>query len=152
VTSPLNDEDYLRLALEQAAQAAAAGEVPVGAVVVRDGLVIATGQNRTIRDHDPTAHAEVVALRNAGVVIGNYRLGECEIYSTLEPCAMCAGAMIHARVRRVVYGASDPKAGADGSVLHVLQHDRRNHRVQVTRGILAGDCGLILREFFAVRR
>ncbi len=152
MTSPLNDEDYLRLALEQAAQAAAAGEVPVGAVVVRDGLVIATGQNRTIRDHDPTAHAEVVALRNAGVVIGNYRLGECEIYSTLEPCAMCAGAMIHARVRRVVYGASDPKAGADGSVLHVLQHDRRNHRVQVTRGILAGDCGLILREFFAVRR
>jgi tRNA(adenine34) deaminase len=152
VTATQQDEEFVRLALQQAAEAAAAGEVPVGAVVVRDGILIATGQNRTIRDHDPTAHAEVVALRAAGVAIGNYRLGECEIYSTLEPCAMCAGAMIHARLRRVVYGASDPKAGADGSVLHVLQHDKRNHRVQVTRGVLADDCGLILREFFAVRR
>jgi tRNA(adenine34) deaminase len=152
VTEANQDEYFLRMALQQAAEAAASGEVPVGAVVVKDGTVIARGQNRTIRDHDPTAHAEVVALRAAGVALENYRLSECEMYSTLEPCAMCAGAMIHARLRRVVYGASDPKAGADGSVQQVLRHDRRNHRILVTSGVLAEDCGQILREFFAARR
>lgn len=146
------DEQYLRIALEQARSAAAAGEVPIGAVIVSDGKVIATGQNRAIRDNDPTAHAEIVALRAAGVALKNYRLSECDLYSTLEPCPMCAGAMVHARLRRVVYGARDPKAGADGSVQQVLRHDRSNHRPQVTTGVLADECGQVLRDFFASRR
>jgi tRNA(adenine34) deaminase len=146
------DVAWLRLALQQAASAAAAGEVPIGAVIVRDGTVVAVGENRAIRDNDPTAHAEIVALRAAGAALKNYRLSDCEIYSTLEPCPMCAGAMLHARLRRVVYGARDPKAGADGSVLQVLRNDRSNHRPQVTHGLLADECGKLLRDFFASRR
>jgi len=152
LTQSEQDAHYLRLALQQAAAGAAAGEVPVGAVIVCNGQVVALGQNRVIRDSDPTAHAEVVAMRAAGAAIGNYRLNDCELYATLEPCAMCAGAMVHARLRRVVYGARDPKAGSDGSVLNVLQHGRSNHRVQVTSGLLAEECGQVLREFFAARR
>lgn len=146
------DAAFLRLALAQAASAAAAGEVPVGAIVVRQGVVIAAGENRAIRDNDPTAHAEIVALRAAGAALKNYRLSDCEMYSTLEPCPMCAGAMLHARLRRVIYGASDPKAGADGSVQQVLRNDRSNHRLDVTSGVLAEECGQILRDFFAARR
>jgi tRNA(adenine34) deaminase len=152
MNSPEKDAEYLRLALQQAASAAQAGEVPIGAVVVCDGRVVAVGENRAIRDNDPTAHAEIVALRAAGVAIKNYRLSECDLYSTLEPCPMCAGAMVHARLRRVVYGARDPKAGADGSVQQVLQHDRSNHRPRVTSGVLAEECGQVLRDFFASRR
>jgi tRNA(adenine34) deaminase len=120
------------LALEQARQAAAAGEVPVGAVVVKDGQVIATGRNAPIASHDPTAHAEVVALREAARVLGNYRLEGCTLYVTLEPCAMCSGAMLHARVDRVVFGAADPRTGVAGSVLNLFDHTQLNHQTQVT--------------------
>jgi tRNA(adenine34) deaminase len=146
------DEHFLLLALEQAKAAATAGEVPIGAVLVRDGEVIAAGQNRVIRDNDPTAHAEIVALREAGRVLGNYRLTGCDLYVTLEPCAMCAGAMMHARLGRLVYGAPDPKGGADGSVLEVLNHPRSNHQIEVVRDVLADESGSLLREFFAARR
>jgi tRNA(adenine34) deaminase len=147
-----SSEHFLRLALEQARAAAAAGEVPIGAVLIHNGEVLATGQNRVIRDSDPTAHAEIVVLREAGRILGNYRLNGCELYATLEPCAMCAGAMMHARLARVVYGASDPKAGGDGSVLQVLNHPRSNHRISVERGVLSEECGSLLREFFDARR
>jgi tRNA(adenine34) deaminase len=151
-THTYSDEHFLRLALDQAKSAAEAGEVPIGAVLVHNGEVIATGQNRVIRQSDPTAHAEIVALREAGRILDNYRLTGCELYVTLEPCAMCAGAMMHARLARLVYGASDSKAGADGSVLQVLNHPRSNHQISVERGLLAEDCGSLLREFFAARR
>jgi tRNA(adenine34) deaminase len=151
-THTYSDEHFLRLALDQAKAAAEAGEVPIGAVLVHNGEVIATGQNRVIRQSDPTAHAEIVALREAGRILDNYRLTGCELYVTLEPCAMCAGAMMHARLSRLVYGASDSKAGADGSVLQVLNHSRSNHQISVERGLLAEDCGSLLREFFAARR
>lgn len=147
-----SDERFLRLALEQAKAAAEAGEVPIGAVLVHNGEVIATSQNRVIRDSDPTAHAEIVALREAGRILGNYRLNGCELYVTLEPCAMCASAMMHARLARLVYGAPDPKAGADGSVLQVVNHPRSNHQISVERGVLGEECGSLLREFFASRR
>jgi len=125
----------------------------VGAIVVDgNGTVVARGQNRVIRDHDPTAHAEIVALRAAGVALGNYRLIGCTLYVTLEPCAMCAGAMVHARIARLVFGTCDPKAGAVGSVLEVLNHPRLNHRVQVTAGVLAEECGAMLSGFFQSRR
>ena len=150
---PSNDETFLRTALEQAQLAADAGEVPVGAVIVGpDGDVLARGQNRVLRDSDPTAHAEMVALREAGKALGNYRLEGCALYVTLEPCAMCAGAMIHARIARLVYGAADPKAGAAGSVLSVLNHPQLNHQIQVTSGALAEECGEMLRQFFRQRR
>jgi tRNA(adenine34) deaminase len=150
---PSNDETFLRTALEQAQLAADAGEVPVGAVIVGpDGDVLARGQNRVLRDSDPTAHAEMVALRAAGRALGNYRLEGCTLYVTLEPCAMCAGAMIHARIARLVYGAADPKAGAAGSVLSVLNHPQLNHQIQVTSGALAEECGEMLRQFFRQRR
>ena len=145
-------EAYLRHALEQAALAAAAGEVPVGAILVHEGRIVARGQNRVLRDVDPTAHAEIVALRAAASALGNYRLTECELYVTLEPCAMCAGAMIHARLGALTYGADDPKAGAAGSVLSVLNHPLLNHRMKVTGGVLAEECGEILRQFFRSRR
>ena len=147
------DETWLRLAIVEAEQAQAAGEVPIGAVILHpDGSILARGQNRVIRDHDPTAHAEVIALRNAGQALGNYRLEGCTLYVTLEPCAMCAGAMIHARIARLVFGATDPKAGAVGSVLSVLNHPQLNHRIELAGGVLAEECGGLLRSFFQVRR
>jgi tRNA(adenine34) deaminase len=148
----MNDEAFMQAALEEASQAAAAGEVPIGAVAVRQGEIVARGQNRVLRDIDPTAHAEIVAMRAAAYTIGNYRLLDCELYVTLEPCAMCAGAMIHARLARLIYGAADPKAGAVGSVLEVLNHPRLNHKMPVTGDILAEECGAILKEFFRLRR
>jgi tRNA(adenine34) deaminase len=146
------DEILMRAALAEAQAAANAGEVPIGAVAVIGGAIVARGQNRVLRDLDPTAHAEVVAIRAAAQAIGNYRLLDCELYVTLEPCAMCAGAMIHARLARLVYAAQDPKAGAAGSVLEVLNHPRLNHRMQVTPGVLAEECGELLRGFFRERR
>ena len=143
---------FLRDAMEQARLAEASGEVPVGAVVVHAGAVIGVGRNRVITDSDPTAHAEIVALRAAGAALGNYRLEECTLYSTLEPCAMCAGAILHARIHRLVYAAADPKAGACGSVLEVMNHPRLNHRVEVSAGLLAEECGAMLTSFFRRRR
>ena len=151
-----HDEAAMRLALDQAQNAWLVGEVPVGAVVVRDSpagrQVVATGYNRPITDHDPTAHAEIVALRHAAKLLGNYRLPECEVYVTLEPCAMCAMALLHARVKRVVYGAVDPKAGAAGSVIDVFGSAALNHHTRVEGGVLAEASGTVLRSFFAERR
>jgi tRNA(adenine34) deaminase len=146
------DETLMRAALEEARAAAEAGEVPIGAVAVVGGDIVARGQNRVLRDTDPTAHAEIVAVRGAAKAVGNYRLVDCELFVTLEPCAMCAGAMIHARLGRLVFGASDPKAGAAGSVLEVLNHPRLNHQMTVTSGVLADECGELLRQFFRERR
>ena len=143
---------WMQEALAEARAAAGDGEVPVGAVVLYRGELVGRGQNRVLRDADPTAHAEIVAMRAAARAMNNYRLTDCELYVTLEPCAMCAGAMIHARLRRLVYAASDPKAGAAGSVLEVLNHPRLNHQIQITNGILAEDCGEVLRKFFRERR
>ena len=139
-------------ALAEARAAADAGEVPIGAAVVHEGAVIARGQNRVLRDIDPTAHAEIVAMRAAATALSNYRLNGCTLYVTLEPCAMCAGAMIHARVDRLVFAASDPKAGACGSVLSVLNHPRLNHQMQVEQGIAADEAAELLRSFFKERR
>ncbi len=152
VIQPANDVEYLQMALSQAREAAAAEEVPVGAVVVLQGRVIGIGQNYVLRTNDPTAHAEVVALRAAAAAIDNYRLVGCTLYSTLEPCSMCAGAMLHARISRLVFAASDPKAGAAGSVLSVLNHPRLNHQVELTGGILAEESAAILQAFFRSRR
>ena len=146
------DMDAMQAALDEARQAEEAGEVPIGAVAVYDGAIIARGQNRVLRDNDPTAHAEIVALRAAAVALGNYRLNGCTLYVTLEPCAMCAGAMIHARIDRLVYAAADPKAGAAGSVLAVLNHPKLNHQMQVEQGILADEAADLLRSFFRERR
>jgi len=146
------DETYLQLAIEQARLAAEAGEVPVGAIVVYEGAVIASGRNSVLSDLDPTAHAEIIALRAAAQHLRNYRLTDYELYTTLEPCSMCAGAIIHARISRLVYGASDPKAGAAGSVLDVINHPQLNHQLQVTSGVLAEECGDLLRAFFRERR
>lgn len=148
----MTDLDFMRLALEQARAAAAAGEVPVGAVVVRDGQVIASGHNQPVGAADPTAHAEIVALRRAAQALGNYRLDGCELYVTLEPCAMCSGAMLHARLKRVVYGAADPKTGAAGSVTDLFGQQALNHQTQVTGGVLAQECGAVLADFFRTRR
>lgn len=139
-------------ALRSAQRALEAGEVPVGAVVVCDGRVIARGWNRNLTDNDPTAHAEIVALREAGNQLGNYRLADCELFATIEPCAMCAGALVHARIRRLVYGADDPKAGAVHSVLEVINHPSLNHKMEIRGGILAGKSAEILQEFFRKRR
>ncbi len=146
------DEHAMRIALDQARNAWLVGEVPVGAVIVRDGQVIATGYNRPITEHDPTAHAEIVALRHAAMLLRNYRLPDCELYVTLEPCAMCAMALLHARFKRVVYGAADPKTGAAGSVADLFAEPRLNHHTRLVGGVLADDCGRMLREFFAERR
>lgn len=146
------DESYLQLAIDQARQAAEAGEVPVGAVVVYDGEVVGAGQNFVLRTLDPTAHAEIVAIRAAAARLNNYRLTGCDLYTTLEPCSMCAGAMIHARIARLVYGAADPKAGAAGSVLAVVNHPQLNHQMLVIPGILADESGELLRSFFRERR
>ena len=142
----------MRIALDQAQNAWLVGEVPVGAVILRDGQVIATGYNRPITEHDPTAHAEIVALRHAATLLGNYRLPECELFVTLEPCAMCAMALMHARFKRVVFGAADPKTGAAGSVVDLFAESRLNHHTQVTGGVLADECAKVLRDFFAERR
>jgi len=147
-----SDIDFMRAALAEARAATEAGEVPIGAVAVVNGEIVARGQNRVLRDLDPTAHAEIVALRKAARTIANYRLTNCELFVTLEPCAMCAGAIIHARLKRLVYGAHDPKAGAAGSVLEVLNHPRLNHQMEVTAGMLKEECGELLREFFRQRR
>jgi tRNA(adenine34) deaminase len=146
------DETFMRLALDQAHNAWALAEVPVGAVVVKDGQVLATGFNQPIGNSDPTAHAEIQAMRAAADLLGNYRLGHCEIYVTLEPCAMCAGAMQHARIKRLVFGASDPKTGACGSVVDLFSEPKLNHHTQVRGGVLAADSGRLLSQFFAERR
>ena len=148
----MTDTDYMQAALELAAQAAAAGEVPVGAVVVKDGQIIGRGSNAPIGRHDPTAHAEVQAMRDAAQHLGNYRLVGCSLYVTLEPCAMCSGAIQHARIARLVYGASDPKTGACGSVVDLMNESRLNHHTEVTGGVMAEQCGAILSAFFAGRR
>jgi tRNA(adenine34) deaminase len=146
------DEFWMEEAIRAAQRALDMGEVPVGAVVVCDDKVVGRGWNRNLADSDPTAHAEVVALREAGKNVGNHRLGECELFATIEPCPMCAGAMVHARLKRLVYGADDPKAGAVHSVLQVLNHPGLNHRMEVGGGVLAGKCAELLQEFFRSRR
>ena len=144
--------DFMQAALALAANAADNGEVPVGALVVRDGEIIGRGQNSMIARNDPTAHAEILALRDAARRIGNYRLVDCELFVTLEPCAMCAGAMMHARIARVMFGASDPKTGACGSVVDLFAEQRLNHHAEVTGGLLADTCAQQLKDFFALRR
>lgn len=147
-----SDERWMAAALAEAAAAREAGEVPVGAVVVRNGQVIARGQNRNLRDHDPSAHAEIVAMREAGRLLGNHRLEGCELFVIIEPCAMCAGAMVHARLKRLVYGARDPKAGAVESVIPVLNHPKLNHQMEITGGVLEEECSQMLRNFFRAKR
>ena len=146
------DITHLREAIAEAQAAETNGEVPVGAVVVHADKIIGRGQNRVLRDNDPTAHAEIVALREAGRALKNYGLEDCTLNATLEPCAMCAGAILHARITRLVYAASDPKAGACGSVLSVMNHPQLNHKVEVTSGLLADECGALLTNFFLKRR
>jgi tRNA(adenine34) deaminase len=150
--SQVDDEFWMRKALQLAQHAESLGEVPVGAVLVKDNQLVAEGWNQPITSHDPTAHAEIVAMRQAGRQLQNYRIVDTVLYVTLEPCVMCAGALIHARVKRVVYGASDPKAGADESVFNLLQDDRFNHRIEVTGGVLAVECGQMLSQFFQAKR
>ncbi|MDX1914917.1 MAG: tRNA adenosine(34) deaminase TadA [Methylophilus sp.] len=145
-------QQYMQIALDLAQQAALKGEVPVGAIVVRDGIIIGRGCNAPIGMHDPTAHAEIIAMRDAAKNIGNYRLVDCTLYVTLEPCAMCAGAMQHARISRLVYGASDPKTGACGSVINLMAEATLNHHTKVESGILAEACGALLSSFFKARR
>jgi tRNA(adenine34) deaminase len=148
----MSDEDYMRLALEQAHIAGSLGEVPVGAIVVCDGEVVGRGFNRPIAARDPTAHAEVAALRDASTRLANYRIPGCTLYVTLEPCTMCAGAMMHARISRVVFGARDPKTGAAGSVIDLFGETRLNHHAAIAGGVLADECGALLSSFFAARR
>jgi tRNA(adenine34) deaminase len=146
------DESFMRLALDQAHNAWLSGEVPVGAVIVRKGQVIATGYNRPITTHDPTAHAEIVALRHAATLLGNYRLPECELYVSLEPCAMCAMALMHARFKRIVFATADPKTGAAGSVVNLFDQKLLNHHTRIEGGVLAEPAAALLRDFFAERR
>ena len=148
----IDDPKAMQVALVEARLAAEEGEVPIGAVVVHNCAIIARGQNRVLRDVDPTAHAEIVALRAAAAALTNYRLSGCTLYVTLEPCAMCAGAMIHARIDRLVFAAADPKAGACGSVLSVLNDPQLNHQIQLEQGIAAGESAELLRNFFRERR
>jgi tRNA(adenine34) deaminase len=147
-----NDQKYMQLALDEAREAERAGEVPVGAVVVLDGQAIARGSNRTLRDCDPTAHAEIVALREAARIVGNHRILDATLYVTIEPCAMCAGAIVQARLARLVYGADDPKGGAVRTVFAVLNEPRLNHQLEVVPGVLAEECAGLLQSFFASRR
>jgi tRNA(adenine34) deaminase len=146
------DELWMEEALRAAQRALEAGEVPVGAVVVCGREVVGRGWNRNVTGSDPTAHAEIVALREAGTAVGNHRLADCDLFATIEPCPMCAGALVHARIKRLVYGADDPKAGAVKSVLQVLNHPQLNHRVEVRSGVLAGRCAELLQTFFKSRR
>jgi tRNA(adenine34) deaminase len=148
----ITDVEAMQAALAEARRAMDAGEVPIGAVVVWNREILARGQNRVLRSVDPTAHAEIIALRLAAEAMGNYRLNGCTLYATLEPCAMCAGAMIHARIDRLVFAAADPKAGAAGSVLAVLNHPQLNHQMKVDQGILADESAELLRTFFRERR
>ena len=148
----MTDSEYMQTALELASQAALAGEVPVGAIVVKDGVVIGRGFNAPIGLHDPSAHAEIQALRDAAKNLGNYRLVGCTLYVTIEPCAMCAGAIQYARIARLVYGASDPKTGACGSVVNLMAEPRLNHHTEVSGGVMAKECAAILSQFFASRR
>jgi tRNA(adenine34) deaminase len=148
----IDDHTAMEVALDEARMAAEAGEVPIGAVLVCDGEIVARGQNRVLRDQDPTAHAEIIAMRAAASAMGNYRLMGCTLFVTLEPCAMCAGAMIHARLDRLVFAASDPKTGAAGSVLSVINHPQLNHQMQVEQGIMMEEAGDLLRSFFRERR
>jgi tRNA(adenine34) deaminase len=152
VMSSWTDEDFMDAAIEQARQAAAGGEVPVGAVIVAAGEIVATGFNRPISGIDPTAHAEIVAMRAAAMHIQNYRLTGAILYCTLEPCIMCVGAMVHARIARLVFGVTDPKAGAAGSLYNIPADVRLNHRIEVTRSIRHSECSLLLREFFERKR
>jgi len=148
----MDDAAYMGLALELAREAARCDEVPVGAIVVKDGAVVGRGFNQPISRRDPTAHAEVIALRDAAAQLGNYRLPGCTLYVTLEPCAMCVGAMFHARIARVVFGAPDPKTGAAGSVIDLFREARLNHHAEVVGGVRAAECGQILSDFFAAKR
>jgi tRNA(adenine34) deaminase len=147
-----SDELWMEQALRSARRALSVGEVPVGAVVVSEGRIVGRGWNRNLADADPSAHAEIVALREAGKNLGNHRLGDCELFVTIEPCAMCAGAMIQARLKRLIYGADDPKAGAIHSVMQVLNHPQLNHRMEIRGGVLAGRSAELLQEFFRKRR
>ena len=144
--------EFMQLALDLATQAALNGEVPVGAIVVKDGVVIGRGSNAPVGLHDPTAHAEIIAMREAATYLGNYRLVDCTLYVSLEPCAMCSGAMQHARIARLVYGASDPKTGACGSVVNLMSEPKLNHHTEVLGGVLAEQCGAVLTAFFKQRR
>ena len=148
----MRDTDYMHLALDLARQAAANNEVPVGAIVIKDGVVIGRGSNATIGSHDPTSHAEIIAMREAAKYLGNYRLVDCTLYVTLEPCAMCCGAIQHARIARLVYGASDPKTGACGSVIDLMKEPKLNHHTEVMGGVLAEECGAALTTFFKAKR
>ncbi len=148
----MSDDEFMGVALELARAAATLGEVPVGAVVVSNGAIVGRGFNQPIGRHDPTAHAEVLALRDAATRLGNYRLPGCSLYVTLEPCVMCAGAIMHARIERVVFGARDPKTGAAGSVVDLFAEDRLNHHAEVASGVRAEECGALLSGFFAARR
>lgn len=153
MTEPTHsDEFWMEEALREAQRAEAAGEVPVGAVVVCDGRIVGRGSNRPISSHDPAGHAEIVALRAAGKSLGNYRLENCDVFVTIEPCAMCAGALMHSRIKRLVFGADDLKAGAVGSILGVINHERLNHKMEVTGGVLAARCRDIVQEFFRRKR
>ena len=152
VTGTPPDELWMEEALRCAQRALELGEVPVGAIVLCKGQIVGRGWNRNIIDSDPTAHAEIIALQQAGATVGNHRLGECELFATIEPCAMCAGAMVHARIRRLVYGSDDPKAGAVRSVMQVLSHPQLNHRIEVRGGVLAGRSAEVLQTFFRNRR
>ena len=146
------DSDYMQMALDLARQAALNGEVPVGAIVVKNGEVIGSGANAPIGLHDPTAHAEIIAMREAAQHLGNYRLVDCTLYVTLEPCAMCSGAMQHARITKLIYGASDPKTGACGSVVNLMSEPKLNHHCEVLGGVMADECGAVLSAFFKQRR
>lgn len=148
----MSDNDFMQIALNLAQQAGAAGEVPVGAIVVKDGEIIGRGSNAPITTHDPTAHAEIRAMRDAAQRIGNYRLVGCTLYVTLEPCAMCSGAIQHARIAKLIYGASDPKTGACGSVINLMSEPKLNHHTEIAGGILAPECGALLSSFFSARR
>jgi tRNA(adenine34) deaminase len=150
--APVTDEGWMAEALTLARAAQVQGEVPVGAIIVKDGAIVGRGANGTIAGNDPTAHAEIAALRDAGRALGNYRLPGCEVYVTIEPCAMCAGAILHARIGRLVFGANDPKTGACGSVVDLFAVPRLNHHATVTGGVLAGECGSLLSAFFGARR
>ena len=142
----------MRMAMREAERGAREGEVPVGAIIVREGKVLARGHNRPIRLCDPTAHAEILVLRRAARKLRNYRLEGCDLYVTIEPCAMCTGAIVHARVRRLIYGAPDPKAGACGTALKVMNHRKLNHRVEIAKGVLQAECAAVIQEFFRNKR
>lgn len=152
MNEPIDDSYWMELALEYALKAQALNEIPVGAVVVKDNKLIAAGYNRSITDNDPSAHAEMIAVREAGKVLNNYRLIDCTLYVTLEPCSMCAGLLVHSRINRLVFGASDAKTGSAGSIMNLLQEPRLNHQVEVSGGVLAQQCGNTISEFFKNRR